>query len=123
MINSEKITLEVHDSDGEPLNNVPDIDVLINTIDKSKRTPLIHALKEKGYIHKNDIAQDGPGIHPAHPMLLGHFTIFQPEEHELEDIVDSPGMQWLPEMTKPKTEPDRWEKVFDITYRMLGKRA
>jgi hypothetical protein len=55
--------------------------------------------------------------------LLGHFTIFQPEEYKLEDIVDSPGMWWLPKMIKLKTEPDRWEKVFDIACRMLGKRA
>ncbi|QGA17631.1 hypothetical protein EYB26_005306 [Talaromyces marneffei] len=121
MINGEKITLEVHDSDGEPLDNVPDVDVLINAIGKSKRTPLINALKEKGYIHENDVAQDGPGIHPAHPMLSGHFTIFQRESGE--DIVDSPGMWWLPEITKPKTEPDGWEKVFDLACRMVGKRA
>ncbi|KAI7970983.1 hypothetical protein EIK77_005251 [Talaromyces pinophilus] len=47
MGNGEKITLAVHDSDGEPLNNVPDVDVLINAIGKSKKTPLINALKRR----------------------------------------------------------------------------
>jgi hypothetical protein len=55
MINNEKITLKVHDSDGESLDNVLDINVLINVIGKSKRTPLIYILKEKGYIYKNDV--------------------------------------------------------------------
>ncbi|OKL59561.1 hypothetical protein UA08_05010 [Talaromyces atroroseus] len=121
MINGEKTTLAVHDSDGEPLNNVPDVDFLINAIGKSKKTPLINALKEKGCIQDNDVAQGGPSIRPGHPMLSGDSTIFQPELGE--DIVDSAGMWWNPEITTPKTEPDGWEKAFKVACKLLGKCA
>ncbi|KUL81471.1 hypothetical protein ZTR_10371 [Talaromyces verruculosus] len=121
MINGEQITLTAHGSDGEPLDNVPDVDFLINAIGKSTRTPLINALMEKGYIHDNDVAQDGPGIHPAHPMLSGDSTIFQSEIGE--DIVDSAGIWWNPEITTPKTEPDGWEKAFKVACKLLGKCA
>ncbi|EEA19286.1 hypothetical protein PMAA_000860 [Talaromyces marneffei ATCC 18224] len=66
MINGEKLTLEVHDSNGEHMNNVPDVDFLINAMGKTTRTQLINGLIENGYIHENDVAQDG----------TGHYIIF-----------------------------------------------
>ncbi|PCG88563.1 Hypothetical protein PENO1_109510 [Penicillium occitanis (nom. inval.)] len=121
MINGEKLTLEVHDSNGEPVSDVPDVDFLVNGIGKTKRTHLINALIEKGYIHENDAARDGTGIHSCHPMLSGHYTIFQPDV--AEDVITSPGLWWSPWVTTPKTEPHGWEEAFNIACKMLGKCA
>lgn len=119
MTNGEKLTLEVHYLNGEPVSDVPEVDFLINGTGKTKRTHLINALIEKGYIHENDTAEDGPGIHSGHPMLLGHYTIFQSEIGE--NIVTSPGIWWDPLTTSPKTQPHGWEEAFNIACKMLGK--
>lgn len=121
MINGEKLALEVHDSSGEPVSDVPDVDFLVDGVGKTKRTHFINALIEKGYIHENDAARDGPGIHSGHPMLSGHYTIFQRDIGE--DIVTSPGIWWNPWTTSPKTQPHGWEATFNVACEMLGKCA
>lgn len=119
MINGEKLTPEVHDSNGERMDNVPDVDFLINAMGKTTRTLLINGLIENGYIHENDAAQGGTGIHSGHPMLSGHYTIFQKDTSE--DNITSPGMWWFPWTPSPNTQPDGWEKAFNIACTMLGK--
>jgi hypothetical protein len=116
-INGEKLTLEIQDSDGEPVFDVPDVDFLVNAIGKTKRTHLINALIEEGYVHEDDAS----GLYSTHPMLSGHYTVFQGDSHE--DNVTSPGLWWNPWTTSPKTEPNGWEEAFDIACKMLGKCA
>ncbi|KAF3399586.1 hypothetical protein DPV78_006393 [Talaromyces pinophilus] len=116
-INGEKLVLEVHDSNGEPMGNMPDVDFLVNAMGKTKKTQLINGLIENGYIHENDAAQGGTGIYSGHPMLSGHSTIFQGDISE--DHITSPGMWWCPWTTSPKTQPDGWERAFNIACKML----
>jgi hypothetical protein len=120
-IDGEKLVLEIHDSDGEPVSNVPEVDLLINAVGKTKRTHLVNALIEKGYIHEDDTSRSGTGLHSTHPMLSGHYSIFRGDF--AEDIISSPGISWEPWTTSPKTEPHGWEEAFDIACRMLGKCA
>lgn len=119
MINGEKVTLEVHDSNGAPVHDVPDVDFLINAIGKKRRTHLINALIEEGYIREDDAS---PGsLKSTHPMLSGHYSIFRRDF--VEDNVTSPGIWWKPETISPETEPYGWEEAFNIACKLLGKCA
>ena len=115
-VNNKKVTLEVHDSNGEPVSDVPDVDFLVNGIGKTTRTHLINALIEEGYIHEDNDSLGG--LHSTHPMLSGHYTIFQRDF--VEDTIISPGMLWEPETRPPKTEPHGWKEAFDTARKMLG---
>jgi hypothetical protein len=105
-----KFRLSVKDPAGQLLA-IDNIDMVINATGKTKSTPLVEAMKEKGYVgtHLSDL---GPALHTNHPHLSGWHNFFSPRERE---DVDSPTMELAPFSGHTRlVEPWGWDDAFEF---------
>lgn len=121
-VNGEKFILEIHDSDGKPMSNVPDVDFLLNAAGKTYRTHLIDGLIEKGYLQEAE-GNNTISYYSTHPMLSGYELLF----HHLptERNINSAGFSWYPYYPKPQPDyrltPRTFMLGFDAARQILGK--
>lgn len=114
-VDGEKLALEVHDSNGKPLDNVPDVDVLINAgMGTAKKGPLVEGLIGRGYIRAEDTS-----LYPKHPMLSGFPTIFQ-QQVPREQTITSADMYWQPADPVQIIRPHGWEAAFNKARQLIG---
>lgn len=109
----QKFSLGIIDKHGAPVSNVPQVDAVINGAGKTKITPLIEAMEQKGYIS----GLEDDDLHAKHSTLFGGTAFFGGLSHQ---EVEFPSVTLEP-TTKGAdfTKPWGWLDIFDTTLRLL----
>lgn len=115
--NGKKFSLGVINKHGEPVSNVPHVDAIINEAGKTKITPLLHEMEQKGYIN----VFEGGELVSKHPTLYGGTGFFAKDLNNLShQEVESPSVTLGPlKKATDRTEPLGWKEIFDTTLRLL----
>ncbi|WP_175846086.1 hypothetical protein [Burkholderia arboris] len=106
-----KFSLGVRNAGGKT-ERVPDVDILINAAGKTRSTPLVDAMKKKGYIER---APEGFGfsdLRSNHPLLGGQQGFFAPAGGGNES--ESPSLTIFPGYGMRSVEPSGWETTFEF---------
>ncbi|WP_175865709.1 hypothetical protein [Burkholderia cepacia] len=106
-----KFSLGVRNAGGEACP-VPDVDILINAAGKTRSTPLVDAMKTKGYIERDPGGLGLFDLRSNHPMLGGQHGFFAPAGGGQE--IESPSLTIFPTFGMGSIEPMGWEQTFEF---------